>query len=149
MTAPEPGQPGDLEEIHNCCLLLRDCLSLIVDHEEGLRFMHLPEEFDELKGLLQGAIGSQIKQFESIPDMLDGIVTKYVDHADFTNSDPVVISHEIVFDLPDGWSRKVSRELNRLPRKLAAREKSQNASGCLSTIVLPILIFFLAILLFG
>jgi len=147
----QPGEAGDVDDIHNCCLRLRDSLALIVDHEERLRFTRVPEEFGVLISLFQGAIGSQIEQFRAMPDTLDGIVAQFLEHIESGLTEPMVISHQVTFALPDGWGDKVTREFDRLASKyeVQADKKHASGSGCLNATIVAITIFIAVILLLG
>lgn len=140
-----PGQPGDIAEIHHSCLLLRDALAQIVSHEEQLRFVVVDEDYEKLADLLRDCVGSQIEQFEGIPDALDEAVSLIESDHPGTIDKPHIIEKIITFDLPKGWEKQFSRELRRATNGQVGHS---NGTGWLSVVWVAFLIFIVIYFVF-
>jgi hypothetical protein len=100
----EPGGPGDVEEMHDVCVLIRDALKVIVDFEETLRFAMIPEEGEPLRSILMNVVGNNAARLSKIPEKLDEVVALLeTDHGGTTES-PHVVEWTLVFDLPQDFS---------------------------------------------
>jgi hypothetical protein len=151
----EPGQPGDIDEIHHTALLLRDSLAQIVSHEERLQSVRVSEKFDEVVVLLKDALGSQAEKFKRLPDRLDEIVAMAINMKDNgPSSEPVWVHEVIEFNLPDGWADDVSGALRRLKTRSiigefarGVKDSESNKFGCVSWFVLALFIVVLIQLL--
>lgn len=107
------GEPGDANAILETCELIGDALSRILDFEEAIYFAHLPESNERLQQLLKDALGSQMEKFRDLPDDLDRMVAMLdTDHGG-TKEKPTIVKNTLVFELPNGWDRKVQKELKR------------------------------------
>lgn len=148
----EPGQPGDVDEIHHSALLLRDSLAQIVRYEERLYSVRVSPKFGEVVGLLRNALGSQAEKFKQTPDRLDKIVEMAIQAMDAGPSDePIIVQETIEFTLPNGWSDDFNRAIRRIEKRSIGsmfadgfRESDTRNPGCLSAffIVLAIVILF-------
>lgn len=108
----EPGQPGDVDEIHHTLLLLRDSLAQIVNHEECLRSARVPEGYGQVVALLKDALGTQAEKLKRTPDRLDEIVTMATRLSESDETvEPTVVYETIEFTLPDGWADEFNRAL--------------------------------------
>lgn len=113
-----PGESGDVEEMHNTCILIRNMLAVIVDHEELLKFTGIPEEGEELRSLLEDAIGSNLKCLNEIPQKLDEMVTMInTDHGG-TKENPTIITWLFTFKLPPNFNDRFDAALLRYSRTL-------------------------------
>lgn len=138
-----PGEPGDASEIHHTCKLLRDGLTQIIDLEEEVHFAVYDGAYDRLVGLFKNALGSQLDEFETIPESLDeAIAMSKTDHGG-TVEDPYVMERVIKFELPKGWVRDVEREFKRADKLIdddyEARSNS-SSSGCAWAIIIGLVI---------
>lgn len=136
-----PGTPGNAEEIHHICCLVRDNLSVIVNHEERLQFAHLPPKFQRLVDLLKNLLSGYGNKFSEIPSMLDEAIDLInADHGG-TKENPYVIHRIIKLEFPPELSNKIEKEIRSLKRKNRPQDFE---IGCLSYII--IFIALLAIL---
>ena len=156
-----PGNPGDINDIHHTCLLLRNCLEQIVAHEQRIRAARTSEGSERLVGLLHDAFGSQIEKFREVPDWLDELVQKAVDDELNMPDDgqPLIISRTIHFTLPENWSDDVNRELKRISNRAsflhrvsgqadaANTQPVQTTNGCTIWLVVVVFVVFSLILL--
>ena len=107
----EPGEPGDVEEMHDTCVLIHDMLGKIIDHEEVLRFSNLPEEGEEIRNLLADAIGRNVEGLAKLPEKLDEMVAMIdTDHGG-TVEDPLIVNWTFPFDLPKDFNAKFDEAL--------------------------------------
>lgn len=145
----EPGQPGDVDEIHHAALLLRDSLAQIAGYEEQIKSVRVSPKFEEIIGLLQDALGSQAEKFKRTPDRLNEIVEMATSIRDSGPSSKPTVVHEIIeFTLPEGWSDDFNRAIRKLERKSTAGQFLKGAQtsqrkdfGCMSWIALVVAIF--------
>ncbi|UWR83990.1 hypothetical protein K4L05_14825 [Phaeobacter inhibens] len=117
----EPGAHGDIEEIHHTCLLVRDLLKGMVDHEEELKFTQLPEEGEELRAILEDAIGRNLTSIAEIPLGLDRVVAMIGTDHDGTDVSPLIIRHKLSFNLPDDMNDRFGRALEQYQKKMNAQ----------------------------
>lgn len=120
----KPGEPGDVDEIHHICCLIRDGLEEVADFEERVRFAAVPETFQPLTDLLHNCISTQAEKMEAIPSYLDDMVAMIGRDHGGTIDNPTVITRTIEFDVPPNWERDFGRELKRVERTIA-----RDASG--------------------
>ena len=138
----KPGEEGNAAEIHHACRLVRDALEQIVRHEERLWFVDIDDDYEPIVSLLKDCVGSQALKLDSIPSALDDVVALIgSDHGGTTGS-PRVIEKIITFEIPDGWNKRMSRELKRLERKMQGKPESGSSWGSLFVIVLAIVIVY-------
>lgn len=103
----EPGEPGDIEEIHHFCVLIRDLLAQMVDHEEELKFTQLPDEAEEIRDILLNAIGQNLSEMKNLPRSLDELVSLVgTDHGG-TKDQPRTITYQVTFDLPENFNERI------------------------------------------
>lgn len=145
----EPGEPGDVDEIHHSALLLRDSLAQIVSHEERIYSARVPPKFEELVLLLKDALGSQADKFKRTPDRLDEIVAMAIGMKDDgPSSEPIVVRETIEFTLPDGWSDRFSRAVRKIEKgSISARffegmnQSDKSGFGCGTWMALAVVLF--------
>ncbi len=95
-----PGHSGDMEEIHDVCLLLADMMGEIVNHEEGLRLTQIPEEGEELRQLLIDALGRNLVGLAEVSSKLDEAISLIgTDHGG-TKEEPHIFAWTVKFELP-------------------------------------------------
>lgn len=114
----EPGEAGDVEEMHNTCILIRNLLAIIVDHEEVLKFTGIPEEGEELRSLLEDSIGRNVEQLSELPQKLDDVVALIdADHGG-TKENPTIITWTFTFELPHNFNDRADAALLRFSKTL-------------------------------
>lgn len=143
-----PGQPGDIAEIHHSCLLLRDALERAVLHEEQVWFVEIDPDYGRLAELLRDIIGSQIGQFETIPDALDEVVSLIDAEHPGTKEEPYIIQKTMTFTLPDGWEKQFTREMKRVTDKKVREINGGNSAQFWSTFWIVIIVIILAFAIF-
>lgn len=112
-----PGESGDVEEMHDVCILIRDALSTIVDFEESMHFAHIPEEGEAIRRVLMNAVGRNAAKLTEIPEKLDEMVAMIgTDHGG-TVEDPRIIHWTISFDLPDDFSQRFDEAMRQYERE--------------------------------
>ncbi len=137
----EPGESGDAEEIHHHTKLFRDCLEQVVEYEERVYFTGVPDKYKRLLDTLKELMVEHFEQIEEIPDCLDEWVTVIgTDHGG-TDENPTVLTKTITLDVPDGWSKRFNRELNRLKYG-----NPVESSGCLIAMVIAVIFVMVLIL---
>lgn len=114
----KPGEPGDAEEMHDVCILIRDMLREIVDHEEALRFTNLPEEGGELRSILMDAIGQNAARLEELPAKLDEVIALIPTDHGGTEENPKVVTWIVPFEVSDGFVESFEDALLRYRRTL-------------------------------
>lgn len=145
-----PGEPGNVSQIHHSCKLLRDSLAQIIDLEEELHFAVYDREFDRLVGLFKNALGNQLREFETIPEMLDKALALSMTNHGGTPENPYVLERVITLELPKGWARDVKREFKRAEKLIEGGYRGRAgtaSSGCTWILVTGVVIFILLILL--
>ncbi|WP_170574976.1 hypothetical protein [Ruegeria atlantica] len=114
----EPGVPGNIEEIHDTCILFRDLLTNMVDHEEVLRFTRIPREGGEIRDILADAIGRNLVSLEKFPEQLDKVVSLIgTDHGG-TVENPKVLNYVFEFNLPENFNARIDAALARYSENL-------------------------------
>jgi hypothetical protein len=112
------GEPGDIEEIHDVCLLVRDALKTMVDFEETVHFANVPEEADNIRLAIMNAVGNNAEKLSEIPGKLDEAISMIgADHGG-TKEEPHVLSFTLIFDLPDDFADQFNVALRRYERSL-------------------------------
>ncbi len=140
----EPGEPGNIQEIHHICLLIRDNLEEVVQFEETINFVNVPDEYVELADLIKDLMGSQVAKLESIPSDLDEVVS-YIDSVKFDDqTSPKVIKKTIEFNVPVGWEKKMNRAIKKAEKR-ASNESQSGGSGFWSVLLIVIFIIWLVI----
>ena len=141
----DPGEPGDVQEIHHNSCLLRDSITRVVEHEERLSFVKLDEIYLPALQLLQGRLATQTEKLATLPDQLDEIVSKYANRPADPGQPPETVAIEVVFELPDDWGNRFNRELRKIERALTGGDP---LSGCSMQLVGWIVGFLFIYLLF-
>ncbi len=126
----EPGKPGDIKEIHHVTKLFKEYLEHIISFEEKIRFVNIPDKYQNLLFLFQDLIGSQVMKLASLPEDLDEIVT-IANSMDNETNEHRVIRKEFVFELPKDWEKKFNKELRKLGEK-----SGNNSTGCWTILII-------------
>lgn len=113
-----PGESGDIEEIHDVCVLIRDALTVIVDFEESLNFAHIPEEGEALRLVLLNAAGPNITKLAEIPDKLDEMTAMISENHGAAGGDPIIVHWTIIFDVPDDFEKRFAAALENYTREI-------------------------------
>ena len=142
----EPGKQGDLDEIHHMCCLIRDFLKQVVEYEERLYSTTVPKSFEKLLALLKNLLGSQAEKLKEIPILLDNVVAMIDEEHEGTVDNPKIIQGKIVFDLPNGWTKKFNRELARqeIPLSYGESDGAWNVMTILAVVFLAWFIYIIA-----
>lgn len=111
-----PGQPGNAKEIYHTTRLIQDHLKQIILHEEQLCFVNVSDKFKGLINLLKNLLSYQAKKLEEIPVGLDEIISLIGTNHGGTTETPHIIKKTIIFDVPDGWEKKMNFELKRIKK---------------------------------
>lgn len=101
----EPGVAGDERAIVDTCRLFAEMCQSALTWEESVRFVSVPEYFEEVFDILRGSAGLMIEKAAEVP-------------AFFASTfDQEVVQGKYVLDielaLPEGWSEKFSDALSR------------------------------------
>ena len=142
------GEEGNAEEILHITVLIRDALARVVDHEEDLYFAVVGADAKQLTTLLKDAVGRQISHYEAIPAKLDEVAELAIDRELNGYDAPIVIQHDIVFDLPKNWTADMKREMRKFTRNRGqANDAGEQASsgGCLWAILIGLVMFFFVV----
>lgn len=111
-----PGEAGDMEEIHDVCVMIRDLLCVAIDHEEDLKFSYLPEHAEGIRDILLGAVGNNLSQLSKVPQKLDEMVSMIETDHEGTLEKPKIVKLDIVFDVPKNFNRDFNKALKRYER---------------------------------
>ncbi|WP_150111222.1 hypothetical protein [Mesorhizobium opportunistum] len=112
-----PGQPADIEEMHDVCILIRDALAVIVDFEESMYFAHIPEEGEAIRTVLTNAVGRNAAKLAEIPEKLDEMVAMIATDHGGTAEKPLIIHWTVPFDLPDDFNERFNEALREYERE--------------------------------
>lgn len=143
-------QTGDAEDILHITVLIRDAIRRIVEHEEGIYFTVTSDRGTRMVDLLKDAAGNQLKPFEAIPDKLDNAVQIAMEREQSGYDRPLVIEHNIVFDLPDNWSSDLNQEMRQLALSLGLKSyqaKQTSTGGYMAALIVGSIVFFLVLAL--
>lgn len=101
-----PGTPGNDREILEVCRLLVATAQRLLEWEEDVRFVRVPEKYRELIAALQGGAGQVLQDVFGIEAGLARIVGA---------ENPTGL-HEIniVLKLPDGWAKRITKATKKL-----------------------------------
>lgn len=114
-----PGHKGDLNEIHQVCCLISEYLKQVIELEESLYFVSVPDECSDLVSLLRGNIGSQAMKLADIPNTLNEVVEKANSDNESPSGETEIVTKTIEIVLPDNWSSNVEFQLNKISRLLS------------------------------
>jgi hypothetical protein len=112
-----PGEPGDIEEMHDVCVLIRDALVAIVNFEESMHFAHIPEEGETIRTVLMNAVGPNAVKLAEIPDKLDELVVMIATNPRGTVEEPLIIRWTFSFELPDDFNKRFDEALRQYERE--------------------------------
>lgn len=131
-----------LNEIFHFNSLYTQYLDHVIDYEESIKFVRLPDQYNRALDLLQNQIGSQVQQLSSIVDILDENLTSIRTGIKVDQKS----QREFVFNLSKNFEREFSKELEKLRPNQSKNDL--NDSGCL---IGSLLLFFtlLAIFIFS
>jgi hypothetical protein len=105
-----PGQPGSEHEILRLSGLVSEACQRLLEWEESVRFVSVPEPFEELHELLVGIAGVIIHKAFEIPVWLTGV---------FSSESPSGVHHfTLVVDLPEEWPDRIAAALKTAEKKL-------------------------------
>jgi hypothetical protein len=109
-----PGVPGDVQAIGDICRLIGDLAKEMIRWEGDVKFIWVSETYRGLLTLLPGIMGRNLEKLSEVPAVLDA----GIDQAEANPDRHTVIEHTLVFDLPDGWEKAVSKAMNNIKKKL-------------------------------
>ncbi len=135
----KPGEEGDIDEIHHVCQLISNSLEQVVFFEESIYFTNAPEEYRKVIDLLKDILGSQARKLADIPDYLDGVVELVAAEAGRSDGPPRTITKTIDFNLPKGWSRRMTREIRHAERRYSGKSDF----GAWFLVILVLVLFWL------
>lgn len=93
-----PGEPGSAGEIQRVCNLFVENCARLLEWEEQVRFVRLPDSFEAMQPLLIGIGGRLIDQVSKVPAEMAKI---------FQDDEPEgVFTISVVIELPDGWEEE-------------------------------------------
>ena len=147
------GEPGNVDEIHHMCCLIRDYLVQIVGHEEQVYFTKLPNDFTRIALLMRDVIGSQADKLAEIPDILEQVLSSLEVELESedppTKEKPYVCQKTITIGYPENWVEELDREISRARKLLDQDSDEEEASSSWSSIFgfIIFLIVFLIIIL--
>jgi len=139
----EPGQEGDVGEIHHICLLIRNTLQQVVLFEEEIHFANAPEEYARVLDLLKGILSSQAEKLAEIPGALDVVVATVTSESQDHTDTPREFRKVIEFELPRGWVRRLTKELRRANRKSGVGPGKDDIGCVTSAVVIAIVIWII------
>ncbi|WP_339150094.1 HNH endonuclease [Pseudoalteromonas galatheae] len=139
----EPGEAGDIYEIHHVCGLIRDYISEVIRFEESLHFSVVPENAKRAVDLLKNCISSQVEKLESVPNEIDEAISLAILEDEDTDKEPRVIEKTITFELPNGWEKKMRREILNVERSLSV----DTPSGCSSWLLVALILLILGVII--
>ncbi|WP_320196595.1 hypothetical protein RMR10_005415 [Agrobacterium rosae] len=115
----KPGEPGNLEEIFDTCVLMSEMFSEAIKHEEITRFTSLPENGEELRALLVDALGENLKRINELPAKLDEVIAMIPTDHGGTKKNPKIVVFNVLFELPENFVNRYEVALDSYVRKLA------------------------------
>lgn len=107
------GESGEIEDIFDTCILIRDMLAEMVRHEEVLRFTGLPTEGEEIRAIFVDAIGCNAERLIELPQKLDEAIALIGANHGGTREAPLVVTWTVFFDVPDDFNRRFDEALSR------------------------------------
>lgn len=131
----KPGEPGDINEIHHVTKLIKEYLEHVIEFEERVRFVNIPQDYQKTVNLLKNLIGSQISKLSTIPSDLDQILL-FAENQQKENEVPKEIRKEFVIEISEYSQKELNKELNRLQNK--QDYSTSNSSGCITTLIIVI-----------
>jgi len=120
----KPGEPGDVDEIHHVCTLIRNSLEQIVLFEERVYFTNGPKSYQKVLNLLRDIAGPQADKFADIPNFLDELLLLLEAERDKGPSPPQTITKTITLEVSEARLDDLVREFKR----------AQNSLGCLTIV---------------
>lgn len=97
------GEASDVEIVRICTLFAEACASILA-WEETVRFVKLPNAFDEVQELYIGIQGMQLDELAKMPAHLAEVVAA---------DTPGIHRLSLTFDFPEGWVERHSDSLER------------------------------------
>lgn len=114
----EPGEPADIEEMYDVCVLIRDALAAIIDFEESLHFAHIPEKGEPMRATLKNVVGSNAARLAEIPDKLDEMVAMIKTDHGGTDEEPLIIHWTLPFSVPEDFNERFDNALREYEREI-------------------------------
>lgn len=114
---------------------IRDNLKEVVQFEESLYAVSVPEAYGDVVELLKGVIGEQVEKLKRIPSSLDEVIL-YIDSSSENETDTKVFKETITFELPEGWEKR----MNHAVRKVQRNQIYEGYGGSLTLFFLIILV---------
>lgn len=111
-----PGEPANIEEMHDVCVLIRDALAAIINFEESMHFANIPEEGEAIRAVLMNAVGSNVVNLAEIPEKLDEMVAMIATDHEGTAEKPLIIRWTLTFNLPEGFNERFEEALSQYER---------------------------------
>jgi hypothetical protein len=103
-----PGEPGSVRAIYRTCALIVEACKRLLEWEQTVQFVKVPEAFEEVWQLLRGIGSRQMRHVFEVPTWLASI---------FSAEKPSGNHHfSVVCDLPDGWEAECQLALERAMR---------------------------------
>lgn len=147
----EPGEAGDLNDIHHNCKLLSDAMARVVEHEEAVHFAALPEHYQSVQQLLMNNATSQAEKFIGIPKILDTHIELCEQGEIGVPSKQNSANHTIEITLPENWAKNINAAMAKALRvergeqAIIAEDKSLGFFGWFGIFVFIMLVFILAL----
>lgn len=114
------GEAGDIEEMHDVCVLLQNVLKVGVDFEESVRFVQLPKEGEGIRDILMDSVGPNVARLAELPKKLDEMVAMIgTDHGG-TPEAPTIIKWTLTFELSPDFDDRFSDALERFEQEYLA-----------------------------
>ncbi|MEM7473169.1 MAG: hypothetical protein AAF340_17610, partial [Pseudomonadota bacterium] len=108
--------PAEPSRILHICNLIARWARQVIENEERLIFAELPKPYHRMQELLIGVLSSQVHHFSNLSDALDQAVSTAVKDPAYTPESPLVIDHNIFFDVPPNWSKDMEKEFRKINR---------------------------------
>lgn len=104
----ELGVAGDAMEIRHVCKLIQSAAEQLLQWEESVRFIFVPDDYEGILSCLPGFLGIQLDELRSVPHKLDEVV-------DWIELNPTPgihkrFEHTITFKPPEGWTERLREE---------------------------------------
>jgi len=167
----ESGEPGNADNIHHVCKLMRDNLETIVRHEERLKFSKLPEKYEPLVKKLRGTMAFAIKEIELIPSHMDDMLSLVENIDEEKGDNPINVTKTITLNLPPNWNKDIDTEIAKLKSRISEEkelddddydycdnpydayapqyvEQKREKFGCVTALGWGVIFFFLWLMIF-
>ncbi|UWR77118.1 hypothetical protein K4L04_03930 [Phaeobacter inhibens] len=139
-----PGEPGNMDEIHHTCVLLQRWIHQIVEYEERVHATLVSDDYIECKSVVTGILALQALKLENIPETLEAMLEQAIKHSESNPNETLKLSHEVVFELPQNWDKRVRGVIKSLEKGMAPPLPDDNTttfSSVLGWIALGTILF--------